>query len=148
MSASAVAGVGGTWSLFALPNIDVRAAGTLKGMQLVEDDTCLNSDFVPNLPADVTAPEGRLDAFRQASTGRLAVHYMVIAIADDAFAAPTTQPALRHRFVEYFGDALAAQGHDAADVFNKAFEACLAKQLVFGTEEAGYFGGFRPSRRP
>lgn len=120
----------------------------MTGMQLVEEDTCLNPDFVPNLPREATAPKGRLDAFRQASTRRLAVHYMVIAIADDAFTAPTTRLALRHRFVEYFGDALAAEGHDAADVFNKALEACVAKHLVFGTEEAGYFGGFRPSRRP
>jgi hypothetical protein len=76
------------------------------------------------------------------------VRYMVIAITDDAFAAPARQLKIKREFVEYFGEALAADGHDADDVFDSAFEACLKEQLIFGTEDAGYFGGFRPSRRP
>jgi hypothetical protein len=117
-------------------------------MLLVDDDTCRNPDHVPDLPSESTEPKARLDAFRQASTGRLAVRYMVIAIADDAFASPTKRPALRHKFAEYFGNALAAEGHDALEVFDSTFDACLTEQLIFGTEDAGYFGGFRPSRQP
>ena len=109
-------------------------------MQLVEEDTCLNPEFVPDLPPASASPQARLNAFRQASTGRLAVRYMVIAIADDAFAAPAKHLEIKRKFVEYFGQALAADGHDAADVFDSAFEACLKEQLIFGTEDAGYFG--------
>jgi hypothetical protein len=117
-------------------------------MQIVDEDTCLNPDFVPDLAPITADPKSRLDTFRQASTGRLAVRYMVIAIADDASEAPATRPMLKQKFGEYFGDALAAEGHDSAEVFDGAFESCLAEQLIFGGEDAGYFGGFRPSRRP
>lgn len=116
-------------------------------MELVTEDTCLNPDFVPDLPPESMTPRARLDAFRSTSSGKLAVRYMVISIADDAFAAPPTRPVLKSEFVRYFGEGLAAEGHDASEVFDSTFDACLTEQLIFGTDDAGYFGGFRPSRR-
>ncbi len=115
---------------------------------LVDEDTSRNTDFVPDLPLESTVPTERLKAFRQPSTGQLAVRYMLIAIIDDAFTAPVRRPALKDKFVMYFGEALADEGHDAAAVFDSVFDACRVEGLIFGTEDAGYFGGFRPSRRP
>ncbi|WP_141120207.1 hypothetical protein [Mycobacterium malmoense] len=117
-------------------------------MEIVDEDKCRNPDFVPNLPPVSMDPTARLDAFRLASNGRLAVRYMLIALADDAFEAPAPRRVLKSKFVEYFGEGLDAEKYDAAEVFDNAFHACLSEQLIFGTEDAGFFGGFRPSRRP
>jgi hypothetical protein len=125
-----------------------RVRRKLSCMQIIDGDTCRNPDFVPNLPPSSIGPMARLDAFRLASNGRLAVRYMLIALADDAFPAPTTRPVLKSKFIEHFGEGLEAEGHAAAEVFDSAFDACLSEQLIFGTEDAGFFGGFRPSRRP
>jgi hypothetical protein len=116
-------------------------------MQIVDEDTFLNIDGVPDLPPETADIASRLAAFRDTATGRLAVLYMIVAITDDAFTSPPTRPQIKRKFLEYFDDGLAAEGHNPGDVFDAAFDRALAEHMIFDAEGL-YVAGFRPSRTP